>query len=198
MILLNQFRGVYKLGLMGCILMADFEGLISVSQYAKNHGVSVQSVYKRLKKEQTKKELENHIFEQDGIRYLDNYAVEYLETSGRGNSIVISSFNEEIEEARQQIDNLKDELIAEQKKSAFQQEKIIDLTVQLAEAQKLALQGENAVLRLEAEQDKAEQLKTDNEALVEQLAQARADLEAEKNRKLTFGERLRGRRNAKA
>lgn len=178
--------------------MADFEGLISVSQYAKNHGVTVQSVYKRLRKEQTKKELESHIFEQDGIRYLDNYAVEYLETSGRGNSIVISSFNEEIEEARQQIDNLKDELIAEQKKSAFQQEKIIDLTVQLAEAQKLALQGENAVLRLEAEQDKAEQLKTDNEALVEQLAQARADLEAEKNRKLTFGERLRGRRNAKA
>lgn len=193
---------------MGCILMADFEGLISVSQYAKNHGVSVQSVYKRLRKEQTKKELESHIFEQDGIRYLDNYAVEYLETSGRGNSIVISSFNEEIEEARQQIDNLKDELIAEQKKSAFQQEKIIDLTVQLAEAQKLALQGENAVLRLEAANEQAEIQKAQKEALEsqneeqrkqleileQQLKEANEKLEQETTRKLTLKERFFGKK----
>ena len=90
----------------------------------------------------------------------------------------------------------------------FQQEKIIDLTVQLAEAQKLALQGENAILRLEAANEQAEIQKAQNEALEsqneeqrkqleileQQLKEANEKLEQETTRKLTLKERFFGKK----
>jgi DNA repair exonuclease SbcCD ATPase subunit len=175
--------------------------LMSVSEYAHKHGVSVQSVYKRLKNKSGKEILKGHILEKGGVKYLDSFAVDYLETSGRGQSLVVSNFNDELENKNKEIEKLQSELYEKVKQLNEEKDKIILLAEELRKAEKKALQGENAILRLEAETDRAEQLKSQNRALEEQLEQVRAELntqkahlEAEQTRKLSFSERFRGRK----
>lgn len=181
--------------------MEEPKRLISVAEYAKNHDVSVQAVYKRLRAKSVSIALEGHIFEQNKVKYLDSYAVDYLETSGRGTGVIISNYNAEIEEARKTIEeqqktinDFKDLLLAEKDKTGI-------LTEQLMEARIKALEGENAVLRLETVTEQAEEQKEQNIALQEQvrllqkqLEQKEKELETETTRKLTFKERFFGRK----
>lgn len=180
--------------------MDNQEKLVSIAEYAKKHDVSVQAVYKRLRGKKASQELLGHIYEQGGSKYLDVFAVNYLETAGgRGNSIVVSSYNEEIEAAKKQIDQLKDQLIELQGRAAHQQDKIIALIEQLGEAQQKAMAGEHSVLQLEVTNKQLEAQQTQNEALAAQLEllqqelqQSQDDLKAEKTRKLSISERLFG------
>lgn len=51
----------------------------SVKEYAKEHGVTIQAVYQQINRKKNKEFLQGHIFKRDGVKYLDEEAVEYLE-----------------------------------------------------------------------------------------------------------------------
>lgn len=55
------------------------ENFKTVKQYAAHAGVTVQSVYKRLRTPQNAAMLEGHIIQDRGTTYLDEYAVQFLD-----------------------------------------------------------------------------------------------------------------------
>jgi hypothetical protein len=159
----------------------------SIKEVARLFGCSYEAVRQQVKRYSV--ELDGHIFKNNRTQLLDDDAVAFLRKHREESPVVIENI-----ETNALIEKLRAELYEKEQAINKEKDRIIDLTTQLAEAQKLALQGENAILRLEAETDKAEQLKSQNETLEKQLEQVRAELETEQNRKLSFAERLRGKK----
>lgn len=83
--------------------------MVSIKEYAKTKGVTVQAVYKQLKTHE--KELENHIETVKGIRYLDDFAVDYLNSKSDNSPAAVVSENKDliIEELKQNIQILLNE-----------------------------------------------------------------------------------------
>lgn len=68
--------------------------MLSIKEYARVKGVTVQAVYKQLKTHE--KELENHIETVKGIRYLDDFAVDYLNSKSDNSPAAVVSENKDL------------------------------------------------------------------------------------------------------
>lgn len=122
----------------------------SVKEYAREHGVTIQAVYQQMNRKKNKEFLQGHIFKRDGVKYLDEEAVEYLERQRIHTPSII--MQTEDKERVEQLENenkrlllkiaeLQDELLKERTEvKQLQQEKIAFLE-QKQENQKAEQKG---------------------------------------------------------
>ena len=108
--------------------------MITLKDYAKEHNISYEAVRRSVNR--YKEELEGHIRIEGRTQYLDDEAVEFLDTKRQQNPIVIinQDKDEELERLRSEkeallikIAELQDSLLQEKDKVAILQEKNIAL-----------------------------------------------------------------------
>lgn len=92
--------------------------MISIKDYAKEHKISYEAVRKQIKRYQ--KELEGHISKINRTKFLDDFAVEFLNDKRKNNPIVIIEANKD-----EEIQRLKDENKALLLKVADLQEQLL-------------------------------------------------------------------------
>lgn len=61
--------------------------VLDIKSYAKQKGVSTQAVYKQLQNHE--KALKGHITKQSGKRWLDEFAIEFLDRQSNSNAMVV-------------------------------------------------------------------------------------------------------------
>lgn len=132
----------------------------NIKNYAKTRNISYEAARKQVKRYSV--ELEGHIRTQNRTQYLDNYAVELLDSHRQSSPIVImqQDKDDELQQLRtenkallQQVAALQDKLLTAQENAiaAAKQTVLLDA----AQADKAALQ--ERVKELEAERDAARQ-----------------------------------------
>ncbi len=114
---------------------AEMSDLISVKDYAKSHGVTIQAVYQQMKRKNNKEFIDQHTQKIDGVKYLDSEAVAFLEAKKENTPVVVvqQDKDEEIERLKEEnrllmskIAGLQDALLQEKGKvEQLKDEKII-------------------------------------------------------------------------
>ena len=153
--------------------------MISLKEYAKQNNVSYEAIRKQVRRYQ--KELEGHIFKQDGkTQFLDDEAVLFLNEKRKSNPIIVQEVakDEQIEELTNQnkmllvkVAELQDQLLKKQDK------------IELLQADKIALLEEK-----KQEEDQNDGLKDNLKSLEDTVKQLQDELERQKNK--TFWQRL--------
>lgn len=89
---------------------------MTIREYAKKHGISYEAVRKQISNYRT--DLDGHITTDGKTKYLDDFAVEFLDKRRRSNPVVVlrQSEREETELLRDQVEALKNELLTTQKR----------------------------------------------------------------------------------
>lgn len=89
---------------------------MTIKEYAKNHGISYEAVRKQIAR--YKKDLAGHITTHGQTKYIDDYAVEFLDKRRRTNPVVLFHESEraEVDLLRDQVEALKNELMTTQKR----------------------------------------------------------------------------------
>ena len=184
----------------------------TIADVAERRGVSERAIYKQLKSHE--KELEGHIQKYQGKQWLDEYAVELLEKAASNSAPVIveDSKKTELEELQKACEALKAERDAEYQSFRKIAETMTELMTQHIEDQKLIAetklyleqrdhaQEERDRIQKELEEQRAaaERLAEEMEAEKQQKAALQMELEsalqAEQTRRLTWKERLLGRK----
>ena len=101
--------------------------LQTIRQYAKEHHVSYEAVRQTIKAHE--KELEGHIVTQNGTRYLDEEAVDFLTQRRRKNVVVVRTEDREaeIQALKTELEKAKEQLAAAQTELLRAQQRIIDI-----------------------------------------------------------------------
>ena len=108
--------------------------MISLKDYAKNKGCSYEAIRKKVLK--YKKELDEHIIKVNRTKYLDDYAVEFLDKKRTTNPVIVEKYDrdEEIERLKKEkevllvkIVELQEELNKEKDEVKSLQNKQIEL-----------------------------------------------------------------------
>ena len=174
------------------------ETIISIKDYAKSRNRTVQGVYQQISRKNNAELLKEHIITKEvgnrKVKFLDEYAVKVLDQSRNSVPAVIISTDKDEEIQALQVEN-KNLLV----KVAEQADKIAQQAEQLSSHQQLLLESQSQL----ATKDQAiQQQQTEieaKEAAIKELEAKISELEsnynAEKGRKLTFRERLYGRKN---
>ncbi len=118
------------------------EGLVTVKEYANNHGVTIQAVYQQINRKKNKKFIQEHIHKINGIKYLDEDAVKYLENQRVNTPAVIMQTDD-----RERVEQLENENKRLLQKIAELQDVIIEKSEKIEQ-----LQDAN-ILLLEQKQD---------------------------------------------
>lgn len=166
------------------------EKYISVKEYAMRENRSIQGVYQQMKRENNSKLLEGHIIIKQinnrNVKYLDEYAVKLL--SQNRNNVPAVILNIEDKEKIKMLESENKSLLV---KIAEQADKLSEQANELYSTKTLLLES-NA----ESEQTKEKLQETENKnvKLQEQLKALEEQLAAEKKRKLSFKERLFGKK----
>lgn len=136
--------------------------MMKIKDYALNHGVTTQAVYKQISNH--KKELEGHIIKEKGTRYLDQEAIRILESYRENSpSIVVEQGNkEEMESVRLENQNLKEELLVLQKKYINVQEENRSNLKQLVMLQQNAEQLEELKKQVSSQQEVIDKVQQSN------------------------------------
>lgn len=165
--------------------------MISMRDYAKEKHISYEAVRKQVVRYQ--KELEGHIFKQGRTQYLDEYAVEFLSEKRATNPIIIYEANkdEEIERLKNENDSYLKKIAILQEQLLQQKDQMISLEVAQQAAEKETKLLEGFIQDAKAEIQTVTEEKQEQERIRKELE---AELEAERHRKLTFSERLFGRK----
>lgn len=128
----------------------------SIKNYAKARNISYEAARKQVKRYAA--ELEGHIRTQNRTQYLDNYAVELLDSHRQSSPIVImqQDKDDELQQLRQENKALLQQVAALQDKLLTAQENAIAAAKQTAmleaaEADKGRLEREKAALQSELE-----------------------------------------------
>ena len=149
-------------------------GLVSIKDYAKNKGVTHQSVYQMMKTHE--EELKDYIVKQGRTRYLTEEAIEILEKYSNVQVVIErAEFHEEIERLKEENRNLLIKVAAQADKIAELSEWKSDHAVMIAEA------NQNKLL-LEEKTKQFDKLKADNRQLTDELAITKQELEHERNK----------------
>lgn len=108
--------------------------MISIRDYATKHNVTYEAVRKQIQRYE--KELDGHIIKENNLRYLDEFAEEYITEKRRKSIITITNEvrNEELEELRKQVESMKLLLMEHQDKIIKLQDERIGLIEKSAKA----------------------------------------------------------------
>lgn len=148
--------------------------IIDIKSYARQKGVSTQAVYKQISNYND--ELKDHIIKEKGKRWLDDYAVEFLDRQSNASAVAVQTIEKD-----EAVELLKDKYIAVL-------EDVKQMGIELQEAKSQLALAEKSQAQLEAEKQ------AEREQLEREIAELKEQLEAEQNRKLTFGERFLGKK----
>lgn len=126
---------------------------MTIKEYASKNGVTIQAVYQQINRKSNKEFLKEHIEIVNGIKHLDEVAVEYLESKHENSPTVIIDTNE-----KDRIDELENEnhnllLKVAQLQEALLKEKD---QVKLLQQEKISLFEKNQLL-LEERQSELEE-----------------------------------------
>lgn len=101
--------------------------MVTIQEYAEKHNISYEAVRKQVKR--YAQELEEHISKQNRKQYLDEYAEKFLDDKREKSPIIImeQAKDEELEEAKREIENLKLTLMELQSQLASSQNRVIAL-----------------------------------------------------------------------
>lgn len=128
----------------------------SIKNYAKARNISYEAARKQVKRYAA--ELEGHIRTQNRTQYLDNYAVELLDSHRQSSPIVImqQDKDDELQQLRQENKALLQQVAALQDKLLTAREKAVEAArqtamLEAAEADKDRLEREKAALQSELE-----------------------------------------------
>ena len=107
--------------------------MLRFKEYADSKGITVQVVYKHIKKRQ--KEFEGHIIKQYGVQYLDDEAIAMLNSIIRDNTLVVldNSKDEEIKKLQEENSRLKDHIISLSDRLLEQSEQKSEAVLKIAE-----------------------------------------------------------------
>lgn len=199
--------------------MSDANGLwVSIKDYANQRGKTVQAVYQQMKRKENVNALAGHVHVKrvgnKDVKFLDEVAVSLLDEASHSTPIVIQQ-----DDLKNALEQTSQDLELAQKKLLYQEGQIQTLKELLAdrerelrqlaepERQISSLTAENGVLRADVEllsetlekeriasQKLSGELSGENKKLEDENHLLKNELEAEKNRKLTFVERLFGRK----
>ena len=152
-------------------------GLISLKDYAAMNNVTYEAVRQQVIRYAD--ELGDHIVKDGRQQFLDDDAVEFLDTKRQKNpvSIIQANKDEEIERLRQEKENL---LV----KIAAQSDRISELSEWKAENAVLIARAEQQALLLEDKTKQLETLQHDFEEKVEELREYK-DMKHEQNLKIS-------------
>ena len=181
--------------------------IISIKDYAKQSGRTVQSVYQQMKREGNAVHLQGHIVEKTigkrKIKYLDEYAVKLLEENRNANPAVVTRTEQDIkiEELLQTNHNQLIKITEQANRIAEQAEELLQTKALLLES---SAQSEEEKKKREEAEAKEKELNIklqenlkESEQLHMQLQDLQEQLKNEKERKLSFSERLFGRKKQK-
>lgn len=131
----------------------------SIKNYAKARNISYEAARKQVKRYAA--ELEGHIRTQNRTQYLDNYAVELLDSHRQSSPIVImqQDKDDELQQLRQENKALLQQVAALQDK--------------LLTARESAIEAAKQTVMLEAAQADKDRLEREKAALQDELAAAR-------------------------
>lgn len=130
-------------------------GLVSIKDYAKNKGVTHQSVYQMMKTHE--EELKNYIVKQGRTRYLTEEAIEILEKYSNVQVVIErAEYHEEVERLKEENKNL---LI----KVAAQADKIAELSEWKADQSLLIAEAHQTKILLEEKKSEIQELKEELE-----------------------------------
>lgn len=128
------------------------ERLETISEYAKRVGVSRQSVYQKIKKKDVAEKIKGHIVNTNGVKYLDQVAIELLESLQNGphiqigntvesnSSVIDETLASELKELREENTKLKDELLEKSNKYEMVLEQLVLAQKQIQETEKQLLE----------------------------------------------------------
>ena len=135
------------------------------------------------------KELAGHSHLDGKTRYYDDWAVEFLRERRKKNPIII-----EQTDTKQLIEELQQKNTVLLEKVAVQADKLAAQSEELRQNDKLLLEAENNKQLVAHQREQLEQNQETMAAQQNEIAELKVQLEAERNRKLSFAERFRGRK----
>ena len=173
------------------------ETYISVKDYAAKTNRSIQGVYQQMKREKNAEQLKGHIIIKQvnnrDVKYLDEYAVKLL--SQNRNNVPAVVLNIEDKEKIKMLESENKSLLV---KIAEQADKLSEQADELYSTKTLLLESnaesKQAKEKLQETENKIENQIKENVKLQEQLKALEEQLAAEKKRKLSFKERLFGKK----
>lgn len=190
--------------------------MLSIKDYAQQKNITYEAVRKQVKRYQD--ELEGHIEKVHRTQYLDDYAVQFLDEKRAASPIVILEKSKDEELQRLQEENrllllkvaeLQDRLLQEKEVVQQLQSEKIEMLAEINKPEDVQKQD---IKQLQVQQQRAEQaeererqaqadlqnLKEAAEAEIQRLKEEaeamQRDFDAEKERPLTWRERLFGRK----
>lgn len=165
--------------------------MTTIKELAEKNHVSCEAIRKQLRR--YKKELDGHVCQQGRTQLLDDEAVAFLQEHRSSNPIIIRQ-----EEKFAWIEQLQEQNTLLLVKAAEQAEKIAAQSKEILRLERLRLENSEKLRLSEIRADKSEQkiqeLTAKSERTAAKLKQLRSELEAERRRKLTWKERLFGRK----
>lgn len=165
--------------------------MITVKEYAESRSKSIQAVHQQRKRAKYKDQLAEHEFVKDGVVYLDEVAVQILDSAHENTvAIVDTSTKEKIKKLEKQLDSAKNRennLLGElnnKNKTIFDlqtkiQEQTEQMTTLLLENQKQTLlleQKDEQITQIEELKGEIDRLKKENDHLLEEVTtQSKSD-----------------------
>lgn len=127
--------------------------MVSIKDLAAQNNVTYEAVRQQVQRYTS--ELEGHIFVQGRTKYLDDYAVEFLNSKRDANPVVVYDVNKDSEIERLENENalLRMKLLEKQEKI----EKLQDKLLEAAETPVLLLTAQNDLLATQAELSEAQE-----------------------------------------
>lgn len=146
------------------------EIMLSIREYAKRQGITLQAVYQSLKSQENQERLQGHIITENGKKMLDDYAVSILDESRKRNPVVImqEENSERVAELEEQNEKLTTAVMELQEKLLYKQEIIEKVQDKLIQAK------ENELQLLTSQ--------SDTQALKEQIQSLENELQREKSK----------------
>lgn len=144
----------------------------TIAEYAKNQGIKPQAVYQQIKRKKNKDFIQEHSFSENGITYLDDAAVEYLEQNrAQSQSVVLVNIKDEkLEEQDRIISQQKDMIIKIQAELNKEKDYSKNLLQQITESQdKYLTDKERTEKTLTDLEDKVTKSREETENLKSQL-----------------------------
>lgn len=164
---------------------------MTVKQVAEEFKVTPEAVRQQLKR--YKKDLSGHVLKQGRTQILDDFAVEFLREHRNSNPIIVGQ-----SEKAAQFEQVRDQNTFLLAKVAEQADKIAAQSEELRRFDKLQLESGEKLRQAEERADQAEtragQAEGRADQLAEDLRQARAELDAEKQRRISWKEFWRRRK----
>lgn len=178
----------------------NVEQMKTVKEYAETTGVSIQAIHQQIKRQKNKSKLEGHIHVVNGIKYLDEVAIEVLDSSRE--KTPVAEWNAEkdkkIRDLEADIERNRKYIVALEiaNTNYLERNTLLEGRVKQLEADTQNREEEKKVAIKEAEdQVKLQYQESENKLrnhYQEEIDKLKEELQEEKTRKLSVAERIFG------